>query len=336
MDYNEINQRLHYLDSLLRTSSYTKKELMDKLAEEGYPLSVRTLEYDMRELASKVDIKKTRGDKGVLYYSYENRGASYFQEIDTKMRMALERFFALAHSIQGLDKIQEIHEMERHFRKVYQIETVSSVMSFPKAELRPLNAETVEQLYNAITAKKVVQFSYESYNRPEEARLQRYTIHPYHLTEYNNRWYLTGYTTAHGPRTVIPTDRIRGSVMTTDETYIEPPSGETYDRLFEDRIGIGDGPKIDLKIAVGHTRFRYFSSRKLHPYQECLTDEETEDGRKVFLYRRIVENEELRQKLLSYGKEVEVLAPLSLRQKLQSRIEKMEKLYASPTHVIKK
>lgn len=332
MDNTGINERHRFLDTLLRNSSYSKEELIDKLKAEGFPVSKRTLEYDMRKIRSKVKIKTVR-DGGVKLYTYEDKGTSYFQPMDTHTRMALERFFALAHGIQGLEKIQEIKEMECYFRKDYGIETVSSIMSFPKAELRPLNTETIENLYRAIINKKVVQFSYESYNKPEETQLQRYTIHPYHLTEYNNRWYLIGHTKEHGDCTVVPTDRMRGGIIELEEPYKEPPVNVDYEELFKDRIGIGDGLKIDLKIAVGNTRFRYFSSRKLHSYQECIPNEETEDGRRIFLYKQIVENEELRQKLLSFGKEIEVLAPLSLRQKLQARIEKMAKLYVTPTNI---
>lgn len=50
--------------------------------------------------------------------------------------------------------------------------------------------ENLGMLYNAIVYKKVLQIQYKSFNSEVPYDV---IIHPYHLKQYNNRWFLFGY-----------------------------------------------------------------------------------------------------------------------------------------------
>lgn len=327
-NYENLNKILRIMDEALGKSFCTQKVLMEKLEMNGFPVSERTFHNYLNRLRKKVEVSKRPGPP--CAYRYTNLGESYFSEIDTRTRMALERFFALTDHIQGLEKIRELKKIKQEFRKLYGMEDVPSIISFPSAGLSVFNIENVERLYQAIVDETAVTFSYETYNKPATARLKQYVFHPYHLKIYNNRWYAIGYTKEHGDCTVFPTDRIRGAVTPAGETYIRKRRETDYDALFNDRVGISEGKKINLKIAVDEVRLRYLTSRKLHPSQEIVTGTTMKDGRRILSFPGIVENEELRQKLLSFGKEIEVIEPASLRRKMAERIKDMQEQYARP------
>jgi predicted DNA-binding transcriptional regulator YafY len=63
----------------------------------------------------------------------------------------------------------------------------------------------------------------------------------------------------------------------------------------------------------------YMASKPLHPTQERVADEK--EWMEFTL--TVIVNEELTQQLMTYGHRLEVLKPLSLRQELYSRAQKI-------------
>lgn len=145
------------------------------------------------------------------------------------------------------------------------------------------------------------------------------------MKEYANRWYLIGYTKEHGVCTCLPVDRMR-SIVVSDAVEFRPMENQVdYASLFNDRIGVGEGKPIELILRLHPVRYRYFVSKKFHSSQELLSVDD--DGWYRVRYQ-LKENEELRQKLLSYGSELEVVAPADLRLLLLNRMKRMLKLYS--------
>lgn len=172
--------------------------------------------------------------------------------------------------------------------------------------------EFITDLYNAIHYKKVLQITYKSFNHPEPTV---YTLHPYHLKQYNNRWFLFGKSDGFENLSNLAIDRIQ-KIEETNLPYLK--SDVDFEEYFEDVIGVTipetDAQKIVLKVS--DSTLNYIKTKPLHGSQKI----KSKDGN--FIELNLKPNFELEQSLLSFGENIEIIEPLSLRESIRLRIEK--------------
>lgn len=102
-----------------------------------------------------------------------------------------------------------------------------------------------------------------------------YTVHPYYLKQYNNRWFLFGITEQDKNNLInLPLDRI-GSIEVVDIPYI-PNTKFNFEEYFEDVVGVsvpreGEPEKVVLKF--DKRQYPYIITKPLHPSQAILDDE---------------------------------------------------------------
>jgi predicted DNA-binding transcriptional regulator YafY len=70
-------------------------------------------------------------------------------------------------------------------------------------------------------------------------------------------------------------------------------------------------------------RLPYFKSKPIHP----LWDEFAEEGKENQVFFEAIINNELVQQILSYGKDVEVLEPESLKMKMKEQANTIQQYY---------
>lgn len=320
-----IEERLRWLDEKFRTGGkYSILDLMDGIncSALNIVVSKRTVGYDLERLAQRVDMEKEcRNGKPV--YFYRDSRASYFDNRNAAITIILERFLSLVSGINGLDGFTKLKEDLAALTREYKVDSSSSIISFDScAELKGLHY--LDRLYAAIRDKKPLVILSESYNRPLSEKYRRLIVHPYHLKEYANRWYLIGYTQIHGEVTCLPVDRMKSVMVADGVTYRKPAEGTDYTGWCDNRIGVGDGKMIELVLRVHPVRFRYLNSKKLHFSQEEIGIDA--DGWYRLKYQ-LVDNEELRHKILSWGPEVEVVAPVSMRNLIRKRLTQAGAFY---------
>lgn len=80
-----------------------------------------------------------------------------------------------------------------------------------------------------------------------------------------------------------------------------------------------------VKIKVEAKRANYIRTKPLHHSQQEIETGNSENC-KIFEYRLRINNE-LLAKVLEFGKDAEVIEPLSLREKMVEHIKEMAKLY---------
>ncbi len=321
-----IEARLRWLDEKFRTGGRFTKECLLREVNAADTVNVRiskrTLEYDLERLRGRVSLLDAYVGNEKVYF-YENPRASYFDTGASVNPVLLERFLSFIAQFDGLEGFNEVKNSMLALAEKYHIETGRSVISF-ETDPEVQGLRHLDKLYAAIRGNQVLEIKSESYNRSAEAKYRSLVVHPYYLKEYANRWYLIGYTKEYGETTCLAVDRMR-SIVTKEG--IEFRSGKKeidYSMLFDDRIGVSPGEIIDLRIRVHPVRYRYFCSKKLHFSQ---TDEGCDAEGWHLLSFHLMDNEELRQKLLSFGPEIEIIGPDILRQKLMGRIKKMAELY---------
>jgi len=178
-----------------------------------------------------------------------------------------------------------------------------------------------QTLLGAILNKQPLSIVYRPYGKPD-LTIQ---IHPYYLKQYNDRWFLVVHTEGFGELSVLAIDRIV-SMKTLRIDYVEP--NVDLEAYFEDSIGVtvfSDNPIESVKLRINAKRYPYIETKPLHWSQTELKNEATKEYRVIKLRVRI--NNELESAILSFGDDVEVLAPDSLRLKIAEKIERLAKKY---------
>jgi predicted DNA-binding transcriptional regulator YafY len=324
-------KRYSKIDELLQKKKLTLSEFQNELERAGFPISRRTLQTDLKEFEDKVGnekfIKNQYGKSKRFYY--DDPKISYFDPLDEDTILNLQR---LTDYLKGFDGFKELDTLSNKVYEVcskYNLDTDSHIISFDKTGQLGNTGRMnlyIERLYCLISNHVVAHVKMESYNKDGDKACKEVYIHPYHLKEYQGRWYLIGYCQEdeRKEKTVLPIDRMKNVVENEEIEYKEPDPKVDYSSIFDDRIGIGDGPVIKLKIKVRSAlRYKYFMSKSLHSSQK---EEDMIDGCHVLKYR-IVNNKELHQKLRSYGDDIEILEPLDLRKKIADSLERAAKLY---------
>lgn len=151
-------------------------------------------------------------------------------------------------------------------------------------------------------------------------------LHPYHIKQFNNRWFLIGLQEgSHGNYiTNKALDRIvkfsRANVPFIPNTEID------FNEYFKDIVGVTlpeDHPVAEeVLLKFDEARFPYVVNKPIHPSQEV----EDEELRIIKLMVR--PNKELEARIFSYGNQVEVLKPEWLRRQIAEKIENLLKKYS--------
>ena len=184
-----------------------------------------------------------------------------------------------------------------------------------------MGIEHFQALLGAIINKQPLSIVYRPFNKPN--LIMR--IHPYYLKQYNDRWFLVARTEGFETLSVLAIDRIV-SLEALRAKFIEPEMDmESY---FEDSLGVTVDPSKpveEVKLRINAIRYPYIETKPFHWSQTELKDEATEKYRVIKLKVRI--NNELEAAILSFGDDVEVLAPESLRLKMAEKIERLARKY---------
>lgn len=187
-------------------------------------------------------------------------------------------------------------------------------------EYMPSGKIYLRRMLEAMRDSMEVKLEYRCYWHEEPAR---YTLRPYCVKVFKQRWYAVGYCVERNSICTFSLDRIMHMTI-TDKEFVYPKDFNP-EKFFEDSFGIitsNDEPvKICLKVYGMHTS--YIRALPLHHSQKEV---ETAAGYSVFEYF-VRPTCDLIQEILSRGAEVEVLSPESFRNKVAEETRKMAKRY---------
>jgi predicted DNA-binding transcriptional regulator YafY len=179
----------------------------------------------------------------------------------------------------------------------------------------------ITTIYNAIVFMQVIAVSYQSFKSNEK---QKFTIHPYFLKQYNNRWFVFGLNDLSSSLINLALDRIV-EIEELNKVYIENTRID-FNEYFEDVIGVSvnlDKHLQKILISVNNELLPYIETKPLHGSQKIKVS----DINNSIVSIEVIPNYELESLLLSFGERLEVLEPLDLREKLADRINKMANNY---------
>lgn len=181
-------------------------------------------------------------------------------------------------------------------------------------------SEHITTLFQAILGKQVLEVSYQGFKQAKPAKLR---FHPYYLKQYNNRWFVFGLNEEFESLTNMALDRIQHVVVVKGK--YEPNEDTDFAEFFEDVVGVTvpdtEVQQVDIRVSMG--LWPYIASKPLHGSQKVVR--KAKDAVIIRLMLKL--NYELQSVLLSYGEELEVLAPAELRATLRGRAKALAKHY---------
>jgi len=188
-------------------------------------------------------------------------------------------------------------------------------LSDPEKHIHIKGSEYLSPIISAIKDNSVIRIYYQPFyeDKPYFA-----DIHPYLLKEYKGRWYLIGLNDFRGQLRTYALDRIH-DLQSSDLKY--RAGNLNAPEYFRYSIGVISPEGIPQKtvIAVQKTQAQYLISQPWHMSQNI--EEENED--EVMFSFRVHPTYEFISLLLSLGKDVRILEPISLRKKILEEITAM-------------
>ncbi|MFM7758746.1 MAG: helix-turn-helix transcriptional regulator [Crocinitomicaceae bacterium] len=194
-----------------------------------------------------------------------------------------------------------------------------TVVSF-ESNIDYVGSKWFSPLFNAIVQKRALWITYTPFNAPSFS----FVFHPYHLKQYNNRWFVFGLNHDLSIATWnLSLDRI-DDIHDSKYTYVPMAADWDWDYYFSDIIGVTryDKEPERIKLLFSAKRGKYVETKPIH---ETQRNKWTDDGFLVTL--DVIPNLELEQVILSYGEDVKVLSPLSLQKKMQTRVQALADMY---------
>jgi hypothetical protein len=175
-----------------------------------------------------------------------------------------------------------------------------------------------KNVLNAIQQQLPITFNHNSFYHLKESI---YTVKPYFLKQYQNRWYVIG-ETEKGYRT-FGIDRIENIKLGTKK--FKPKTEEAKDK-FRNVIGLNyvDHKLETIKLSFDISQKPYLLSLPLHRSQKEIN---LDTGKTFDIELRIHPNFEFRQQVLKYGSLVKVVEPKWLAEEIKEELRKAFRNY---------
>jgi predicted DNA-binding transcriptional regulator YafY len=190
----------------------------------------------------------------------------------------------------------------------FTLQSLEDVMS-----VRPLAPEDGDvQLFELVSRgvghRRVLKFQYR---KPGEKRAEVRRVHPYHLLQFDNRWYLLAHDLARKAVRTFVLGRMREAAL-LDE-HFERPKGFDPREVLSGSLGVMSGKgNYEVVIQMDAWLTDILRGRQWHPSQEVtgLPDGGSE------LRMRLSGLEEIEQHVLSWGTHATVTGPEALRERV--------------------
>lgn len=337
-----FQKRITILDECFssRTGLYTLDKLIQIVSErlEGN-ISRRTLQNDIKyiqevienNLGKNIDFDKTpvfqrgllEGHKKAFRYSNPsytlgNQLLSKSDQEQLSETLALLSRYRVREDFNWLDEL--FPRIESSFNLVH--EDYNNLISY-QTNRDYKGQPLVGKLYNQLILKRVLKIKYKTFNS-DEVYIRK--IHPYHLKQFNNRWFLFGYEEVGKFKgiTNLALDRIEDIEETTEDIIPDTISWGDY---FDEMIGVSknlENEAIKIKLRFSEKRIKYVLTKPIHGASQIIDKNDPEE-RTIFI--EVVPNRELYQLLLSFGSDVKVLEPELVINELKKQAEEVLNYY---------
>jgi hypothetical protein len=316
--FSNFNREFTYEDLLKEVNN-----VLYDLGTEG--IQLRQLQYDIAHMKSDAGYNIELDDELKLFkkriFRYKDRNFSLANHpLNQNDSEQLETTLAILSRYKHREEFNWLEELIPRMELAFNLVASGDNGAIGYQENLDLKGrEHIGVLFNLIIKRKATKIIYKAYGKPQ----QDVVVFPYHLKQFNNRWFLFCYNEEYNSISNYPLDRIE-SVLELGESF-EPTEINWMD-YFDDIIGVTKPENSQLevvKLKFSEKRINYVLTKPLHGTQKpCKTDD---SGLTVQI--EVMPNPELYQLLLSFGADLEVISPSLVREELIEKIRKMNKIY---------
>ena len=288
-----------------------KRQVQDYLkfieSEEGYGMLIDAIQDGHRK-----------------YYRYHKKGASIKEQpINQEELDLIHNALILLKRFEGVLQFEWLDDLEKRLYTTSKLgETLDSVVSFQhNPYLKGMDAY-YKPIFDSIVNKRVIEIVYHPFGKYARTII----VIPYYLKQYNNRWFLIGKHKDSKYLSNFAIDRIE-SYKETSKPY-EPLSEDVdFKEYFSDIVGVSlsNAPVEEIVLKVSNKAYGYIVTKPLHESQSAVSIPIGEDYWQVIL--KVQNNYELRSLLRSFGEQIEVMAPASLREMMKDSADAVSKMY---------
>jgi predicted DNA-binding transcriptional regulator YafY len=338
-----FQKRITILDECFasRTGAYTLNSLIEVVEGKlDASVSRKTIQNDIKYIRETIENDQSKnidffenpvfipkifeGKKTIFKYAHENLALGN-QLLSKSDQDQLEETLAILARYRTREDFFWLDELFPRIEAAFNLvhEDYNGLISYQSN--RDYSGQSwVGKLYNQLVRKKVLIIEYKGF---KDAKSYLRKIHPYHLKQYNNRWFLFGLEISekYTGITNLALDRI----VDITETIDKIKSNETdWGDLFDEMIGVSrpsNQEPIEIKLRFSAKRIPYVLTKPIHGASQKL---DSTDPQERTIILNLLPNNEMYQTVLSFGDDVEVLAPEKVRQELKRIISEMNNKYS--------
>ena len=255
-----------------------------------------------------------------VYYRYSDKNFTINNQPLSKAELdqLKEATYTLAR-FKGVPSFEWVEEIISKLEDKFQLaENSASVIDFEQ-NIYLKGLEYLSPLFNSIVNQQCLRVTYRNFKGEEFV----WDIHPYYIKQYNTRWFLLALNEKYQTITNIPLDRIEDC---TPIGLKYNPTDIDFNEYFDDVIGVTiprDASVEKIKLKFSPHRFSYITSKPLHGSQKII-----DEGNGI-IELSLIPNNEFYALLLSFGSDVEILEPQSVREEYISQVKKTYEIYFS-------
>ena len=331
--------RYQYLDDLLsdRHHYYDIHDLTEKvnclLYNDGFPeVSQRCIEKDINTLESApFDAPIERVNKsGKRCIRYNRLSFSIFtRKMSDEERNMLCEVLNTIGQFDGLENFRWLDD----FKARLKLEDRRKIIYFSNNPFLE-NSSILGTLFDYISNQVVIRLSYHTFS---DRKTKSIVFHPYLLKQYNERWFLIGAESDSKHILLFAIDRIDKVAPIPEKKYLECP--EDLTERYEDIVGVTryeDRLIEHICFWVSDISVDYVITKPIHGSQILYKGNEEKILRNeypnlmggAFFSIDCIKNYELIRELCSYGKELLVLSPTSIKEEIKTSIQDMMDSYS--------
>lgn len=313
--------RKYYIHDLVETCNQSLAEAIG----ENVSVQKRQIYADIRFMESEdgyaIELERFKDGRKVYFRYFDPVFSIRNQPINEAEKAQLQETLDLLGRFGGMPQFEWIEELKVRLASQEKEAEGKSVTVFFEQNPYLTGTSYFWPLFQAVQHQRVLKVVYQGFRQPEPVNI---FFHPYFLKEYNSRWFVFGWNQEQAFVANLPLDRIQ-NLEETDRTFI-PNSTIDPVTYFEDLIGVSrrleDVPEFII-LRVETSLWPYLQTKPLHGSQKVIN--RVDDY--IDIQLALIPNFEFKSLLLSYGDELEVIAPERLRQEIRDKVLKMKSKY---------
>jgi predicted DNA-binding transcriptional regulator YafY len=312
--------RRYYIEDLISECN----KVLNEISSIGNGIKRRQIYDDIKFMESEqgwsAPLERCKDGKRIYYRYSEPNYSIKTHPVNQKEIEQLHESLSVLCRFKGMPQFNWIDEILVRLKDTFKIDNDSQpFVSFEQNPyLKGLNHFT--NIFDAIQNKQVLEVQYQSFKTGQET----IEIHPWHLKQYNNRWFLFGFNGKYEKLTNLAIDRIVKLKQVKKEYVIN--TNIDFEDYFYDTVGVtvkdNENPQKVI-LRVSKEIFPYIESKPIHGSQKIR---KTKDG-DIMVELLVQINYELTSQLFAFMDGIEIIEPTNYRKQFEDILRRTLEKY---------